>query len=154
MSETKRKTPWDQALARRGLNQEKLAADAGVSKATVNRMVRGRGRPNTESVRKVAAVLTDGDTDAVWLLIGTGHFDYGDFPVESIVDELRLLTPIQRESLIALVRSMSDPKGKRSGDVANAAKKNAVDGVVEEHNAEEYDPDSDTPITRPTSEED
>jgi transcriptional regulator with XRE-family HTH domain len=114
---------WDKALADKGLSQSSLAAKAGVSKATVNRMVNGQGRPDAASVRKVAEILTDGDTDLVWKLLGTGHADYGDFPLAQIEDDLRLLTPKQRKALISIVRSMSDPEGKRLGHVATPAEK-------------------------------
>lgn len=114
---------WDKALAQKGLNQSSLAAKAGVSKATVSRMYHGRGRPDAGSVRKVAKVLSDGDVDAVWKLIGTGHADYGDFPIAKIADDLVLLTPKQRQSLIAIVKAMSDPEGKGFGHAADADQK-------------------------------
>lgn len=132
MSDTQ--SEWDKVLAGKGLSQSSLAREAGVSKATVSRMYHGVGRPDAGSVRKVAAVLSEGDTDAVWKLIGTGHADYGDFPLATIEDDLLLLTPKQRQSLIAIVKSMADPEGKRLGHVATPAKKtdgqggNVVDG--------------------------
>ncbi|KQP83781.1 hypothetical protein ASF35_02020 [Aeromicrobium sp. Leaf291] len=86
-------------------------------------MYHGVGRPDAGSVRKVAAVLSEGDTDVVWKLIGTGHADYGDFPLATIEDDLLLLTPKQRQSLIAIVKSMADPEGKRLGHVATPAEK-------------------------------
>lgn len=122
MSDTQ--SEWDKVLAGKGLNQSSLAREAGVSKATVSRMYHGVGRPDAGSVRKVAAVLSEGDTDVVWKLIGTGHADYGDFPLATIEDDLLLLTPKQRQSLIAIVKSMADPEGKRLGHVATPAEKN------------------------------
>lgn len=95
-------------------SQQRLAEDAGVSSATVNRMVRS-GRTTPSSVQAVADILTEGDTEPIWAAMQRPERDHGDFPVDLIADDLKLLTPKQRASLIALVRSMAYPQADEAG---------------------------------------
>lgn len=83
-------------------------------------MVNSIGRPTVESVRKVAAILCGGDTDAIWAVIGTGHRDYGPFDLSHLADELSLLSTSQRKALTALIRSMADPVAKRHVPTSSA----------------------------------
>lgn len=131
MSDTKPTAPepWGTFLAGKGTNPSRLATAAGLSKSTIHRLVHSQGRPDATSVRKVAEVLTDGNTDPIWKLVDTGHADYGDFPVGDIEDDLRLLTPKQRKALVAMVRSMSDPEGKRLSEDASSAPASPADEV-------------------------
>lgn len=116
---------WTLLFQRAGIaSQRDLAARTGVSPATINRLYHEVGRPDAATVQAVANVLTNGDANAVWQVVGTGHFDYGDFPIDNIADDLRLLTPKQRQSLQAIVRAMADPEGKGgTGHVAEPAQK-------------------------------
>lgn len=124
VSDTTPPDEWAKLLDQKSVSgQQDLARRMQVSPSTVNRLVRGIGRPSAATVRAAAAVLSDGDTDLIWKMIGTGQFDYGDFPVDKIMDDLRLLTPKQRQSLLAIVKAMADPEGKGVGHVAQSAQK-------------------------------
>lgn len=138
MSDTTPPDEWAKLLARNGVSgQQDLARRMSVSPATVNRLVRGMGRPSSETVRAAAEILSGGDTDVIWKLVGTGHFDYGDFPVDKIADDLRLLTPKQRSSLLAIVKAMADPEGKGTGHVETPAEKS--DELDERRRVSPYD---------------
>jgi hypothetical protein len=81
-------------------------------------------------------------------MIGTGHFDYGDFPISRIEDDLRLLTPKQRQSLLAIVKAMADPEGKGVRHVAKPNQKSAEELLAEQVDAEDYNPGADASTPR------
>lgn len=111
MSETETLPPaWRKLFERANIpSQNRLAEDAGISTATVNRMIRGGGT-SPESIRKVAEILSGGDTEEIYEAMQRTERDFGDFPVHLIDQDLRLLTPKQRKALIAMVRSMAYPE--------------------------------------------
>lgn len=83
-----------------------LSARAGVSVATVIRLLNNEGAPEPPTVEAVAQAL-DVEPNLVLELAGSTARDYGpvDWPVES-----RWLTPRQREAVVGVIRSMVEPE--------------------------------------------
>lgn len=109
---------WRSILAAKGIHSYgDFAAKTGVSRGTLNRLLRGIGDPSDATVQRVAEVVFGGDTAAVLRL------RYPDAPLGDLWElphGARYLTSSQRDAIRAVVAGMLPEAIARRGGEGNA----------------------------------
>ena len=90
---------------RANLSQEKLAASAGMSLKTYQRIERGEADIKMSQYRSIIRTLKATDLDVVLDVVGTSHAN-----VEDVAAVSRLLTNEERMLLIKLILAFKQPQ--------------------------------------------